>query len=106
MMPAFGIAKQADATNAAGDFIAGSGWIGGYALLNIQGTYHVGPRFDVFARIVNVLNRQYTTAGFLTTNTFTASGEFLTDPNDWSHENAVSPGAPFGVWAGVRVHLD
>ena len=33
-------ANQAGATNAAGDFIAGSGWIGGYALVNIQGTYH------------------------------------------------------------------
>ena len=80
--------------------------IGGYALVNIQGTYRVGPRCEVFARIVNLLNRQYATAGFLTTNTFTASGVFLTNPDDWTNENAVSPGAPFGIWAGVRVHLD
>jgi len=99
-------ANQAGTTNAAGDFIAGSGWIGGYALLNIQGTYHFTPHFEVFARLVNLLNRQYATAGFLTTSTFTASGVFLTHPDDWANENAVSPGAPFGIWAGVRVHLD
>ena len=99
-------ANQAGTTNAAGDFIAGSGWIGGYALLNIQGTYRFTPHFEVFARLVNLLDRQYATAGFLTTSTFTASGVFLTHPDDWANENAVSPGAPFGIWAGVRVHLD
>jgi len=99
-------ANQAGGTNGEGAFIMGSGRIPGYALVNLQGTYHIGHHVDVFARINNLLNRRYATAGFLTVNTFTPSGVFLPNPGDWTNENAISPGAPFGVWAGVRLHFD
>ena len=52
-----------------------------------------------------MFDKEYATAGFLTTNTFNPNGLFLTDPDDWTNENAVSPGAP-RIWAGIRVHLD
>jgi hypothetical protein len=45
----------------------------------------------------------YATAGFLASNTFTPSGAFRPNPDDWTNENAISPGAPRGIWAGVRV---
>jgi len=99
-------ANQAGGTNGEGAFIIGSGSIPGYALVNLQGTYHIGHHVDVFARINNLLNRQYATAGFLTVNTFTPSGVFLPNPADWSNENAIAPGAPFGLWAGVRLHFE
>ena len=99
-------ANQAGGTNAQGAYISGTGWIPGYAVVNLQGTYHVGKSVDVFARVVNLLDRQYSTAGFLTTNTFNPNGSFRVNPNDWTNENAVSPGTPLAVWAGVRLHFD
>jgi len=99
-------ANQAGATNGDGQYIMGSGHIGGYAVVNLQGTYHVSPRFDVFARCANLLDREYATAGFLTTSTFNPNGTYRFDPEDWTNENAVSPGAPFALWAGIRLTFD
>lgn len=98
-------ANVGGATNAAGAYIlpGATGSIPGYAVLNLQGTYHAGRHLDVFARLVNALNRQYATAGFLTTNTFNPNGTFRPDPATWTNENAVSPGAPRALWGGVRV---
>ena len=101
-------ANVAGATNGAGQTIAadGTGWIPSYVLLNLQGTYRLGESVQLFARVVNLFNAQYGSAGFLTVNTFTPSGSFRTNPADWTNENAVSPGAPRGVWAGVRLSLE
>jgi len=101
-------ANQAGGTNGEGAFIAptGTGWIPSYALVNLQGTYGLEKSVDLFARIVNVLDKQYSTAGFLTTNTFNPNGTFRSSPLDPTHENAVSPGTPRAVWAGVRLHFD
>lgn len=99
-------ANQAGGTNAQGAFIMGSGHIGGYAVVNLQGTYHVTSHLDVFASCANLLNREYATAGFLTTSTFNPNGTYRFDPGDWTNENAVSPGAPFAVWGGIRLTFD
>jgi outer membrane receptor protein involved in Fe transport len=101
-------ANVAGATNGAGQTIAadGTGWIPSYVLLNLQGTYRLGESVQLFARVVNLFNAQYGSAGFLTVNTFTPSGSFRTNPADWTNENAVSPGAPRGVWAGLRLSLE
>jgi outer membrane receptor protein involved in Fe transport len=99
-------ANQAGGTNGEGQYIMGSGRIGGYAVVNLQGTYHLSPHFDVFARCANLLNRTYATAGFLTTSTFNPNGTYRSNPADWTNENAVSPGAPFAVWAGIRLNFD
>ena len=99
-------ADRAGGTNGQGQYIIGSGRIGGYAVVNLQGTYHLTPQFDVFARCANLLNREYATAGFLSTNTFNPNGTYRFDPADWTNENAVSPGAPFAAWAGIRLTFD
>ncbi|HWF97724.1 MAG TPA: TonB-dependent receptor [Steroidobacteraceae bacterium] len=99
-------ANRAGGTNGEGRYIMGSGRIGGYAVVDLQGTYHASPHLDVFARCANLLNREYATAGFLTTSTFNPNGTYRADPADWTNENAVSPGAPFGVWAGIRLTFD
>jgi outer membrane receptor protein involved in Fe transport len=98
-------ANQAGQTNAAGQYIMGTGWIPGYAVVDLHGSYRIGKDLEVFARISNLLNRQYATAGFLTSNTFNPNGAFRFNPNDWTNENAISPSAPFGIWAGVRLEL-
>ncbi len=101
-------ANQAGGTNGEGAYISptGTGWIPSYALVNLQGTYRLGKSVDLFARIVNVLDKQYSTAGFLTSSTFNPNGTFRANPNERTHENAVSPGTPRAVWAGVRLHFD
>jgi outer membrane receptor protein involved in Fe transport len=96
-------ANQAGGTNAAGAHISGTGWISGYTVVNLQSTYHITKRAEIFARLVNLLDKQYATAGFLTSGSFNPNGSFIPNPNNWPNENAVSPAAPRAIWAGVRV---
>ncbi len=98
-------ANQGGGTNGEGAFSEGSGWLAGYTLVNLQSTYHISKHAEIFARIVNVLNVNYATGGFLTSNAFNPNGTLRTNPNDWTNENAVSPGAPRGIWAGLRVRF-
>ncbi|MBS0579245.1 MAG: TonB-dependent receptor [Proteobacteria bacterium] len=86
--------------------VQGSGTIGGYCVVNMDTTYRLGKRADVFMKVMNVLDRRYATAGFLTGSAFNADGSFRPDPNTWTSGNSVSPAQPFAVWAGVRVHWD
>ena len=99
-------ANQAGGTNAAGQYIIGTGWIPSYAVVNVHGTYHLSRYLDFFVRCANLLNKQYATAGFLNTNTFNPNGTFRFNPADWTNENAISPGAPFAIWAGLRLQFE
>jgi outer membrane receptor protein involved in Fe transport len=101
-------ANQAGGTNGQGALISptGTGWIPSYAVVNLQGTYRVTKYAELFARLLNVLNKEYSTAGFLTSNTFNPNGSFRFDPGDWTNENAVSPAQPRAIWAGVRIHFN
>ncbi|MGH8220413.1 MAG: TonB-dependent receptor [Steroidobacteraceae bacterium] len=87
------------------DHVIGSGSLGGYAVVNLNSTYHVAKFLDVFVRLVNVFDRRYATAGFLTGNSFDPNGAFRPDPDEWTNENSVSPAQPRTVWAGVRLRL-
>ena len=95
-------ANQAGVTNAAGSPILGSGWIAGYAVVNLQATFHVSDHAELFARLVNLFDRRYATAGFLTSNAFRPDGSFIANPANWSNEDAVSPAQPLAIWAGAR----
>ena len=99
-------ANQAGGINGEGRLILGSGWIPGYVLGNLQSTYHLGAHLDLFARCANVFGRKYATAGFLSSNTFNANGSFRADPAAWTDENALAPGAPRGIWGGIRAQFD
>jgi outer membrane receptor protein involved in Fe transport len=98
-------ANQAGGTNAAGAFVEGTGRIPGYTVVNLQGTYRVTTHVEVFARVANLFDKQYATAGFLTINAFNPDGMFRPNPGSWTNENAVSPAAPRALWAGVRVRF-
>ncbi len=101
-------ANVAGGTNGEGNFVSptGTGWIPSYALVNLQGTYHCNKYMDVFGRLVNAFNKEYATAGFLTSNTFNPNGTFRFDPATYTNENAVSPATPRAIWAGVRLHFN
>jgi len=99
-------ANQTGVTDAAtGQYIEGSGWLPGYTLVNLRGTYHISKHAEIFARIVNVANVKYATGGFLTSNSFNPNSSLRYNPNDWTNENAVSPGAPRAIWVGLRVRF-
>ena len=98
--------NQGGATNGAGALIEGSGKIPAYSVVNFQGSYHLTKDVEFFARLVNVLDKEYSTAGFLTTNSFNPNGSFRRSRTDWTHENAVSPAQPRAVWAGLRVRFN
>lgn len=98
-------ANQAGGTNAAGAYIEGTGWVPGYFVMNLESTCELGKHVQAFIHVVNLLDRHYATAGFLTSSSFTASGAFIANPANWSNENAVSPAEPLAVWAGVRLSL-
>ena len=99
-------ANQPGETNGEGAYVVGSGWIPGYAVANLQSTYHVSKRLEVFARLGNLFDKRYATAGFLTSNSFNPNGSLIANPNDWPNENAVSPGAPRAAWGGVRIRFE
>jgi outer membrane receptor protein involved in Fe transport len=96
-------ANQAGGTNGQGAYISGTGWIPGYAVVNLHSTYRMTKHADIFARLVNLFDKQYATAGFLTTSSFNPNGTFIPDPNNRPHENAVAPAAPRAIWVGMRV---
>ena len=98
-------ANQAGATNAAGAYIAGSGWIPGYVVANLHATFRISERAEVFARLTNLFDRHYTSAGFLRSSAFNPDGSFIPNPANWTNENAVSPAPPLGIWAGLRLQL-
>jgi outer membrane receptor protein involved in Fe transport len=99
-------ANQAGGTNGAGAYISGSGWISGYTVVNLQSTYHVTKHVQVFARLSNLFDKQYATAGFLTSSSFNPNGTFIPNPNNWPNENAVSPAAPRAIWIGMRMQWE
>jgi outer membrane receptor protein involved in Fe transport len=83
----------------------GTGTIPSYATLNLNAAYRFDKNIEIFARMTNVLNKDYYTAGFLTQNVYNPNGTFRANPNDWTNENAVVPGAPREIWGGVRVRF-
>jgi outer membrane receptor protein involved in Fe transport len=99
-------ANQAGGTNGEGAYVSGTGWIPGYAVVNLQSTYHMTKHAEIFARLINLFDKQYSTAGFLTSSSFNPNGSFIPDPNNWPNENAVAPAAPRAIWLGVRVRWE
>ncbi len=99
------VAGTTDAATGAYISPTGTGWIPSYTLLNFTGTYHINKDVAIFARLVNALDKQYYTAGFLAPDAYRPNGTFLSNPKDWTNQNGVIPGAPRGIWMGVRARF-
>ena len=80
---------------------ADGGRLGGYAVLNLNAEAKLGGGWQLFAKVNNVFDRKYATAGLLGENPF-VGGSFQADPASWRSETFVSPGAPRAAWVGVR----
>ncbi|HVN45868.1 MAG TPA: TonB-dependent receptor [Steroidobacteraceae bacterium] len=99
-------ANHAGASNAAGAHIVGSGWLPAYAVVNLHGSVRIAEHCELFAKLANLFDRHYGTAGFLTVNAFTPAGTFIATRADWTNEDVISPAQPLALWAGVRLRWD
>jgi iron complex outermembrane receptor protein len=80
----------------------GSGKLGGYALVDLHTTYDLGAAWQLFAKVTNLFDREYASAGQLGRSAFDAHGVFIPDADNWTNQQFVGPGAPRAGWIGVR----
>ncbi|HTS53289.1 MAG TPA: TonB-dependent receptor [Burkholderiales bacterium] len=78
-----------------------NGPIPAYTIFNLDGRWQITDQLQVFGRINNVFDRKYQTAGVLGENFFTGPN-FSYNPAGVQPTVFSSPGAPFGIWVGVR----
>jgi iron complex outermembrane recepter protein len=81
-----------------------NGQLPSYTLVNFDARYLVSKAFEVFARVNNVFDREYYNFGVVGENFFTGPNRTFgpaagVDP---AAEQFRGPGAPRGVWVGVR----
>ena len=77
-----------------------------YAVLKMHSIYELTGRVEIFAHIVNLLNRQYATFGKLGDPTGIGASGVPPDANtnDPRVDNRfLSPAPPFSVFGGLRV---
>ena len=84
----------------------GAGTAPGYAVLNLAARVKLDPRWQLSARINNVPDRRYATAGALAENPFNAAGVFQTNSDDWTRESFYAPGAPRSIFISLNLSLD
>ena len=83
----------------------GPGKLAGYFTVNLDTTYNVGNGWKLYAKAINVFDRDYATGGQFGFSPFTG----LTTPDtgmDFAREGRafsfLAPGAPRAAWIGVR----
>ena len=77
----------------------GKGKTGGYAIVNLDTQYNVGSGWKVFAKAINIFDKDYETTGRLGTSHFGSTGIWN---DDTTGTRLVAPGAPRAAWIGVR----
>jgi outer membrane receptor protein involved in Fe transport len=82
----------------------GAGEIPGYAILNLNLDYKLDRGWRVFAKLANVFDRRYTSAGALQQNFF--PGGNLAAPGAQVNETFYAPGAPRALWVGIQLVPD
>src|SRR5438552_538555 len=90
---------QPDAVN-----FLGPGEIGGYAIFNLNLDYKLDHGLRAFAKLSNVFDRRYATAGALRQNFF--PGGNLAAPGAQVNETFYAPGAPRALWIGIQLVPD
>lgn len=100
----------------------GEGKISGYAVFNLRANYRFNNGVSLFARLDNLFNKEYATAGNLGRNPFSpqgafqvsapldsggnpvldSNGNFVRLDNNWVNSTFISPGAPRAAWVGIN----
>lgn len=87
------------------DYI-GEGSTSGYAVFNLRANYKFRPGINAYIKFDNIFDREYSTAGALGRNPFSASGSFQTNTSQWNNTTFIGPGAPRAIWIGVSLDWD
>lgn len=74
--------------------------IDGFAIVNLRGEISVTSAVSLFARVNNVFDTDYETFGV-----YGESDEVLAGPQFEDAFRFIGPGAPRGIWGGIRVAL-
>jgi iron complex outermembrane recepter protein len=82
-----------------------NGKLAGYFLIDLDTTYHVTKQLEVFARVSNLLDKQYASFGVLGQNVFTGPNRTFDGANP-VNEQFVGVGAPRSFWLGLRYAWD
>jgi outer membrane receptor protein involved in Fe transport len=77
----------------------GKGKTAGYTIVNLDTQYNVGGGWKVFAKAINVFDKDYETTGRLGMSHFGSTGIWNDETNG---TRLVGPGAPRAGWIGVR----
>jgi outer membrane receptor protein involved in Fe transport len=92
-----------------GIYYLGPGTSPGYGVVNLGARYQLLKRVQIFVQINNLLGHHYYTAAQLGPTGFTNQGTFIAQPlppvdgnYPLVHATFYAPGAPFGVWGGMR----
>jgi iron complex outermembrane receptor protein len=85
-----------------GDNFEGSGKVPGYAVFNLNTRFKLDSNWELFGKIDNVFDKEYSSGAILAANSFDAGGNFQTNSDDWRHETFYAPGAPRAFWVGVK----
>lgn len=79
----------------------------GFVVVDLDTSYRIGERLVLFARISNLFDQQYFSAGRLGVNPFSPSVNGAIGPSGWNYNSSewrnstyVGPGAPRGFWLG------
>ncbi len=83
-----------------------NGPVPGFLLVNLDARYTLSARWQLFARIDNLLDRRYYTYGALGRNELTApDNNFDLTGATWHPEQFRTVGTPIGAWIGVQYSL-
>lgn len=74
--------------------------IDGYAIVNANAAFKITDRITTFVRVNNVLDSDYETFGLYGEADEVLNGDRYEEANRF-----IGPGAPRGIWGGVRVEL-
>lgn len=92
-----------------GTYYLATGETPAYAVVNASARYRWTRRLELIVQASNLLDRRYYTAAQLGPTGFTATGRFIARPFPAAggafpvvHSTFFAPGAPRGVWGGVR----
>ncbi len=77
------------------------GKVPGYAVVNLDTRFKLEKGWELFARVDNLLNREYANFGILGRNVFTGPGRSFDGENALG-EQFRGYGAPRGIWLGLR----
>jgi outer membrane receptor protein involved in Fe transport len=82
----------------------GPGEIAGYTIFNANLDYKIDRGLRAFAKLSNVFDQRYATAGALRQNFF--PGGNLAAPGAQVNETFYAPGAPRALWVGIQLVQD